>query len=441
MNPKLLAALAAIPTPELRAALTEMASVIGDNVEGQKRFTEITTMLTTTDATVKVVRSEIQKVTDEFTAFRKQVEDEKKAQREQRIAETGIRTADKAFETLGIIVRQQLIQKGRHQEVAGFDPKKFENERAIYDGYMQRATLQAGATPGSILIPTVTEAMLFDAIEEISEFVNETDFKTGLVSNLILPGRTGRPHLQPMPASVDTERTRQSMNFGSITFTPKEVGFLFPVDNKLLLMSAVDLGRVVYSTMMETAVNDLGYWAMWADGTAAYAGITGVMKSATPQQYVLPAGGVSMANIADTDLQSGKAQTFLRSQNSGKWVYGSYMDSVVTNLNRLGKVPLYTYDNGGQRKLLGNEVMIDPNMTVQKPLADMPEVPADGPDQGFAMFGNMKGLFVGLAGNVQLAASSDYLFGQNQTAFRLVMYLDIQAYLGRHLAVFKTAKK
>lgn len=438
-----------IADPELRAALEGLSEQCEGNLSVASRINDIASAATKRDADMAGLATRLDDLKKELDLRSNELKDLAQKQRVTPIAQ-GAATKQDGLRLLGMIARGEMVRvfKARGQEPGSDVMALVQREANFVEQYAQqrgmfsgdsRATLQAGASPGSLLVPTVTEAVLYDALEQISQFVYECDFRTGLAANVKLNSRTGRPRLVAGPA-MDSEASRVAASFDQITFSPNKAGFLFPVDNMLLMMSAVNLGAEIYRFMMEAAVDGLSYWALWADGTATYNGITGIMRDRTASRvYTLPAGKKSAGDLTATDLQQGKAGLFQRAQNSGSWLMGSWVYSLIQNLDRLGKYPLISTSGAGQESILGNRRMIDTNMTVQAALDDMPWVPADGADQAFMAFGDFKGLLVGLVGGIQMAADTSYLFGQDQTAFRLMMYLDIKPFPGRNYKAFRTA--
>ena len=89
-----------------------------------------------------------------------------------------------------------------------------------------------------------------------------------------------------------------------------------------------------------------------------------------------------------------------------------------------------TYAQDGTARALQNPIVIDEGM---------PDAADSGAAKGFLGFGDLATYLVGMVGGIQIASSTDYLFGKNQTAFRGVVNMDIQRKPAATLIHLKTA--
>ena len=82
----------------------------------------------------------------------------------------------------------------------------------------------------------------------------------------------------------------------------------------------------------------------------------------------------------------------------------------------------------GTPRILQNPVVIDEGM---------PDLAESDAGKAVMGFGDLATWMVGLIGGIQIAVSTEYLFGKNQTAFRGVLNMDIKR---KPVATFMTIK-
>jgi HK97 family phage major capsid protein len=196
-------------------------------------------------------------------------------------------------------------------------------------------------------------------------------------------------------------------------------------------MSAVDLGMEMGPLIIAAAVDGLGYGILNADGTSTYNSMTGLLNEATAG-YVssLPNTKTAFSDVTKGDLTAAKAKALLRAQNIGSWIMSTYILGLCEDFDRTGKREAVTTDNQGVTRLLGNKVVID---------AYMPGSAASASATGFAIFGDMKTMFVGLVGGMEIGVSEHVRFDKNQTVIRLVLNGQYQRKPFAGLITVKTA--
>lgn len=396
---------------QVREAIEQAREEMAKNATGLAKLDELETAAQKRDADLIEVRQAI----DEVREAAKESADELKRVREQaqrRAAEVDpVKNRRDGLRILGMMGRELLA---RH--IGTELPQQFRGEVETLSNYReQRATIQAGATGGSYLVPTVTEREVLDTLEEVSELLNEVDFVTGLPGPMNVPTLTGRPTLQSARASVDTAMTQSDPTFGQLQFQPEEAYIYFPADNRLLQMEAVALGALLQRLLVESAIVGLADWVINADGTSSYNDITGILNESTAGYIQAMASGTSSANATAADYQAVYAKCLKRGRMRGKWLLSQTQLFQAGGIDRTGKTPLVTYTPAGQPLLLGRPVVIEEGLPDTETTAST----------GFGAFGDLSTYWVGLVGGMQLGTSTEYLFGKNQTAFRNVLNVDI----------------
>lgn len=372
---------------------------------------------------IEVLRGELQKSKDEMT----------KVVREARLEvarKEGVVDREHALTVLGGVARQ-IISRKCGMEI----PPRFEAEQKIVRDFMaQRATLEAGATTGSYLVPTITATEIISGLEEVSELISMTDFRPDLPGNIDLPHLTQRPTLQHARATVDANMTKSDPAFGRVQMLPAEGYIYFGVDNRLLEMSSIALGSLMFELVREGITEGLANDLLNGDGTSTYNSITGLLNETNADYVVTMANGKkSFTDITAQVLISAMSGCLKRARARGSFLMSEDTLGILGELNREGKVPVVTYSPDGTPLVFRRPVIIDEGM----PDIGLPT--ADQAGKAFIGFGDLKTFAVGLVNGIKLASSTDALFAANQTAFRGTINFDIKRKAAKTYKIIKTA--
>lgn len=412
--------------PELKRELDALRAELGKNVEALARVDAIEKAGLQREADTKLLRKELDEVKAAHIEREKAIQELQRAGRQQAVVRDRITLKREATEMLGMLARQ-LMSNHLRQEI----PAQFAPETALVREHLQRATLAAGAMTGSYTVPTITESQLIDAIEEVSGLLALVDFVPGLpaASSILIPTLTTRPTLLPTRATVDTAMTQSDPAFGQMSLAPAEAYIYFPVDNRLIQMSALSLGTLLSSLLRDSIIEGICTWLLKGDGSASYNSITGILNEATAAYiYTLPAGKKAFADLAKSDLTGAKSKCLKRGRARGVWLASLDVQGLVEDMDRQGKVPVVTFAQDGTPRILQNPVVIDEGM---------PDLAESDAGKAVMGFGDLATWMVGLIGGIQIAVSTEYLFGKNQTAFRGVLNMDIKR---KPVATFMTIK-
>lgn len=401
--------------PELKRELDALKAELGKNVEALARVDKIETAALQRDADTKKLREELDAVKAAHVEREKTIQDLQRTGRQQAIVRDRITIKREATEMLGMLARQLMANHLRMEIPVAFAP-----ETAIVREHIQRATLAAGAVTGSYTVPTITEAQLIDALEEVSSLLSLVDFVPGLpaASSILIPTLTTRPTLQAARATVDTAMTQSDPAFGQMSLSPNEAYIYFPVDNRLIQMSALSLGALLTSLLRDSIIEGITNWLLNADATSTYNSIRGILNENTAGYiYTLPSGKVAFSDLAKSDLTGAKAKCLKRGRARGVWLGSLEVLGLIEDMDRQGKTPVVTYAQDGTPRVLQNPVVIDEGM---------PDIADSGKSKALLAFGDPATYMVGLIGGIQIAVSTEYLFGKNQTAFRGLINMDIK---------------
>lgn len=393
-----------IKDAELRSAMERLDEVLGKDVGARALAEDLAKKWTAGEATLNEVRGKLAQIEKDSVERANELKELRQQARTQALNRDGS-DKQRGLRILGASVRESLV---RH--FGGEMPSAFKAEADMLREH--RATLDAGAAGGSYLVPTITEAMIIDAIEEVSDLVNRVDFQPGLPGQMDIPTLTGRPTLQPKRATIDTDMAQSDPSIGVLQFVPNEMYVFFPVDNRLIQMSAVQLGSLATQLIRDAAVDGLANWLVTADGTASYNSCTGILRQGTPYRLSMDAGKVGFGNLDKGFLTALKSAVLKRGRARGSWLLSNDVLGLIEDLDRNGKVPVVTYAQDGTPRVLQNPVVLDESM---------PDVAESAVDTPFIGFGDLATFWVGLVGGIQIGVSQEVLFKRNQTAFRAVL--------------------
>jgi HK97 family phage major capsid protein len=419
--------------PELKKILDELRAQLGKNVDAIARLDAIEALAKQGQTDVAALRGEIELVRKTVTEREQIVRDlvqQGRVQAQQR--DPSIVRGD-SLALLGAIVRSELARANRMEL-----PAAFRGEVELVRGFQEQCLARATVTPmsatGSYLVPTITEAAIRDALEEVSELLGLVDLMPGLpaTGTFNMTFLATRPTMQPKRAGTDTAMSASDPVFAQLALSPQETYVFFPIDNKLFLMSAVALGGYFEGLCRQAMADRLAYWLLRADGSATYNSITGMLAEATADYvYSLPSGKTGFADLTDQDLNKAKAKVLKRGRGlKGRWIMDLEVQGVIENIDRTGKVPTITYAQDGTPRIKQNEVTIEEYM---------PGLDESAPATGFALYGDPATYVVAMVGGMQIASDSSVRFDKNQTAFRATTIVDIKRKPVKTLVVLKTA--
>lgn len=406
--------------PEIKRILDELKEKVGKNVDAAARIEQLTALATKGETDTKAIRAELELIKTGLVERDQKIRDLQAQRAVQAAAADPIREKREAFRMLGMIIRSE-IARGQRMEI----PADFRDEADLIRGYrektIERATLYPGGTTGSYLVPTVTDANIFEAVEEVSDILGRVDLIDNLPSGRTFnfPYLKTRSTLQAARASVDTAMTASDPTFGNVALTMQEVYIYFGVDNALFQMSAVSLGQRFMAWLREFLVEGVANWAVVADASSTYNSIRGILADNTAAYiHTLAPGKTSFGDLAKSDLTGMKGKCLKRGRGAkGVFLMSNDILGVCEDMDRTGKTPVVRENPDGSPRILMNNVAIN---------EDMPDLTDSAAGKGFIGFGDLATWLVGIVGGIQVASDGSYLFGKNQTAFRAIAQMDIQ---------------
>jgi len=422
---------------ELKKEFEALKASLGKNVDALARVDQLETRVAAAEATaadVKAVRAELEKIQATVTEREQAIRKLQEEGRVQAVRPDPIIQRQESLEMLGMIVRQELARQNR-MEIPALFRHETELVRKWNEQILARATVTPMATTGSYLVPTVTDRSIMDGLEEVSELLNLIDMVPGLPAGgtFNFTFLSTRPSMQPARASSDTAFTASDPVFAQLQLSPKETYVFFPIDNKLFIMSAVALGGYFEGLVTQAMIDKLAYWTLRADGDATnYNSITGALNEATAAYvYSLPSGKTAFADLAAGDLTKAKAKCLKRGRGPrGRWLMDLEIQGVIEELDRTGKLPVIREREDGTYVIKQNPVVIEEHM---------PGLDESGAGKGFALYGDLSTIMLGMVGGLQIASDSSVKFDKNQTAFRGTTIMDIVRKPVATMIVLKTA--
>jgi len=409
--------------PELKKEFDAIRADIAGNAELVSRVDSIEQAAVERSESLTKIGAELEAVRSDYEALKAEVEKAHKASRLVVQRAEGVQDREHGLVILAAQAREIICRA-----TGATYPSRYASEQDLLRDF-ERATLEAGATGGSYLVPTVTSAEIVDTLEEVSELVSLTDFRVDLPGNVDLPTLTGRPSLQHARASVDTAMTASDPTFGQLQVRPDEGYIYFGVDNRLLQMSPIALGSMMLELVRDGIVGGLANDLLNGDGTSTYNSITGFLNEATAAYlYTLGSGDTAFQSLAKADLTAILAKCLKRGRATGRWVMSLYILGLIQDMDRTGKAQVYKEDAQGNPMVLGRPVVIDEGM---------PDEGDSAAATAFLGFGDLRTYLIGLVQGIQLAQSQHDRFAKNQTTFRGLINFDIKR---KPVATFITAK-
>ncbi len=394
------------------------------NNEALATLDAIEKRIATGETSAREAQKQMAELRETVARLEKEIEEARRKARLQGIARDGIAYRNQAYRVLGSQLREMLA---RHLGISL--GSRFAEEREMLAQY--RATLSPESAGGSYLVPTLTADEIIEGVEETSSILMLTDFRPGLPGKMDLPVLTARPTLQHKRATLATDMTTSDPAIGRVQFEPEEGYVFFPVDNRLIEMSAVDLGRLAVGWLRDAAIEGLTQDLLSGDGSSSYNEITGILNE-TEAAFVqsLPSQKTAFGDLTKADLQATKSKCLKRGRARGVWLVSHDVLGLIEDLDRTGKVPVVTYGQDGQPRILQNPVVIDEGM---------PDIADSGAGKAILAFGDLSTYLVGLVNGIQIGVSTEVLFRRNQTAFRAVLNYDIKRKPVATLITLKTA--
>lgn len=401
--------------PEIKKALDALRAELGKNVDAVARIDAIEKAAGLRDADTKALRTEIDAIKVTVTERETQIRELQQQAKVRTVESNPAGNRREAIAHFGMTTRQ-LMARTIGQEIPTIFRDEADKLKAYQQRHAERAALEVGASPGSLLIPTNLDAMIFDGMEEVSEIMGMLDVKTGLpAGNTTLSFFSSRPALKPKRTNASTEMTESTFGISQVTMSPQEAYIFFGLDNNLFQMSPIALGTYALHLLREGVLEGLAGWAMNADGSATYNSDTGILNEAT---YVtsMASGSTTAAKLAVTDLRNVMKATLKRGRRNGVWLGGLGVLGLIQDLDRTGKVPVASVGPDGTERVFMRPFVTD---------EDMPEPGDIGASSAVLGFGDLASYLLAIAAGILYATSTDYKFGYNQTCFRATMNIDL----------------
>lgn len=411
---------------EMLKKLELLREELGKNTTAVAKVDALERTLLERSASIVKIEAQLEAIKAESAAREKQIETLRREARVVGIERDGVRTPDHGLRVMGMMAREALAQHERCEL-----PVDFKHEVQLLREYRER-TLDSGATTGSYLVPAITNAELLDAVEEVSDILSRVDLVSGLpgASTFYWPVLTARSALKPARATVDTAATASAPTFDQLSVSPNEAYVYFPVTNRLLQMSAVDLGRICQQNLRDAMIQGIADWVISGDGTSTYNSFTGILaQSAAAYVSTLPAGKTAFGDLTVSDLRKAKQKLLKRGRARGVALMSLEVLGVIEDLDRQGKTQIVTYDNAGNARVMMMPVVLDEGM---------PTLDDSAVSKGFIALGDLQTMLVAIVGQIEFAVSSEVLFDKLQTAFRAVINMGIARKPAATLVTLKT---
>jgi HK97 family phage major capsid protein len=386
----------------------------GKNTAIDAAIAKIEERIKTREAEAGEVKKALDKIREDFVALEKEHKDLMQSARTEALRREGFQDKEHALIVTGSMVRQLFnAQAPEDARVKVVDWEK----RLLEQWKKDRATLlESGAVTGSYTVPTVFDVNIIDTLEQIMEISARADITMNLPGNVIIPTITGRPTFNHKRAAKSAAISKDAPAFGQVSMTPQEGTICFDVDNQLMVMSALDLGRLFVQLMQDSMMGALSVDLLMGDGTDTYNGITGILN-VTDAEDVYAIGTEAPGGTTYQDIYEIEAKPLARCAARGVWLSSRSVFGVLAGINTTGKAPLLRFE-GGKRYILEHDWV--------EALDMLTVAQATGKTKSFLAFGDLQSYKIGLQGGPRVSVSGHQRHEYNQTQFLLVCYYDIK---------------
>ena len=413
------------------AKVTELIGQIRD--EFGKNHTDLHAKLDEIEKRREEQKKDLGSIRDEIEAVKAKAQERENTIREierrnaLRLESDPLRKREDALSMLGMITRQAMVRGNSSLDM----PTRFGNEREQIDSYMsklhERATLDETTTAGGYFIPTQLVLDIYDTLEEVSPLLGQVDFQSGVPTKGSGVTLTGRPTLQTARANSDTAMTESDPSFSQWNWDTSEAYIYFPVDNWMLQLSPIEIGRRMIAVARDAYIAGICDWLINADASASYNSETGILAD---KENIVRMAGTTFASLTNADLRKLMRGVLLRARRMGSFLIGPYAIDLLEDIDRQGKVSVLRETGRGDYICKGKPLVEDEGM---------PDEDDSAADAAFMGFGDLKTWAVVLAGaGLQIGSDTSVRFNYNQTAFRAVGHLDIVRKPGNTWALLKT---
>ncbi len=289
-----------------------------------------------------------------------------------------------------------------------------------------RALSETINTAGGALVPTQFADFIINLREEFGVFQTEA-FSWPMTSDTAeVPRVNGR-----MSAAFFGEgaaMTTSDLAFASVLLVAKKAGILTYVSNELNEDAMIEVADLIATEMGHEFAEQIDNAGFNGTGTAAFAGINGVVKliedNIGAQSYVnAESGNDSFDDVTALDLSKTKAAVADRAHRRGnaKWycsragfevMFSRLQQAAGGNTSRdvAGK-KVMTYD--GNDVVISQVLQTSTGATAQNNLA-------------FCLFGDLsQAAIFGNRRSISIAQSGDFRFSNDQTAIRAIQRFDV----------------
>jgi len=347
-------------------------------------------------------------------------------------------------------VERSVLALRASRQIFGTDVTGLSNEQKeafaqkFIDAMNGKAFSAEDAAGGAILIPSETYAGIFRIAQTVGLCAKfATRFPMNGVSEMIVPRYTGSS-LQGAYVGEGTETSSSAVSFGDATLRTRTWQVVLRIPNKLLQNALVDVADWLMGLIAEGLAYQMDNQMFNGVGTP----FVGILVDANVNVVTLASGATTYAAFGYEKASEGIAAV----EESVLDGSAFYMHRTVLHALRIQKDSANNYLLTNPNPVIVSEVgsgLRAQGYILNYPIFTSPVLPSTATvsqtGTKFAAFGNLKNVFLGDGGNMEVAKSDSAtidgvnVFNARQTAFRVNHDHSIVIGLPDALVAFKTA--
>lgn len=328
----------------------------------------------------------------------------------------------------------------------GYDPLGLtrEQKEEFVKQVISVAKAQISETPetGGILIPPEVYAGIFRIAATVG-LVPKFATKVPIAGNEVTVPRYTGAALEGEYLNEDAEGAETTVNVGNAVLRTRKWSVLFRLDNSLLKSSNVDLADWIIVLVAEGLASRLD-----KQGFTGLTPFQGILNNADSDVVTLATGDITYAKLGVDKI----SEAISKMEESVLDGAALFVHRTVLHELRIKKDTAGQYLIANPTPFLASD--LGPGLRAQGfvlnfPVFTVPSLPAtsDGSQTGkvFAVFGNLKGLFYGDKGTLEIAKSDSAtvggknVFAAYQTALRAINEHALVVGLPKSFVLLKTA--
>jgi HK97 family phage major capsid protein len=304
-------------------------------------------------------------------------------------------------------------------------------------------------TPTDVPLPTIYMPQIVElvfAYGQARQFATVFPLGAGTVKlPRLLPGEDTFSFLGAGTAAMSQAIGEKEVEAGLVTFTANKAGGLIRIPSELEEDTFISLGQFLARYIARQFAKLEDSTLFLGDGTATYAGITGIANYCVANpQYLQQLGAgktiVTDATINDFRAMRGKVNPAVlfnmaaNGKTSAAYYMSPTMEALLWTFNTIGMPYIYRPEMGGQPATLDG-------FPIRWIGVSQPYSTAATPGAFMSFFGDLSYWYLGERGAPRLEVSREVFFATDELAMRALERIDVEAMAPDAMTTLQTANQ